>query len=67
MKTLMETIFGVYQPVMTAFYDSSGNYVGDIVASGFSGVDWEYILGVCLFGVVLYCVLRMIEAVIRSL
>lgn len=67
MKDLMLSIFGTYSPIMTSVYDSEGNYIGDVVASGFAGVDWQYILGVCLFGVVLYCVLRMIEAVIRSL
>lgn len=66
-RDLMTSIFGSYTPVLTAVYDSDGTYLGDVVASGFAGVDWEYILGVFLFGIVLYCVLRIFEAVIRSL
>lgn len=67
MQALMFSIFGAYTPVTTAVYDSSGAYVGDVVASGASGVDWAYVLGIALFAIVLYCALRIMEAVIRSL
>lgn len=67
MRQLVESIFGVYSPNLTAFYDETGQYVGDVVAAGAAGVDWQYICGVLLFGIALWCTLRMIEAVIRSL
>lgn len=66
MRSVVESIFGVYTPVMTSVYDDAGTYMGNAVAAGAAGVDWTYVLGVALFAIVLYCTLRMIEAVIRS-
>lgn len=67
MRDVVETIFGVYAPVTTPIYDAEGSYLYDAVVQGAAGVDWTYVLGVALFGIVLYCTLRMIEAVIRSI
>lgn len=66
MRSIVESIFGVYVPVTTPVYDAEGAFLYDAVAEGAAGVDWTYVLGVALFGIVLYCALRMIEAVIRS-
>lgn len=66
MRAIVETIFGVYAPVTTPVYDAEGTFLYDAVAEGAAGVDWTYVLGVALFAIVLYCTLRMIEAVIRS-
>lgn len=57
MRDLMITIFGSYLP--------NTDLNGEPLA-GLAGVDWEYIAGVILFGITLYCVLRCIEAVIRK-
>lgn len=67
MKSLMLTIFGSYTPITYPTYLPDGSFDTNVVASGLAGCDWEYIGGVFLFGVVLYCTLRIIEAVIRSL
>lgn len=57
MRDLMITIFGSYLP--------NTDLNGEPLA-GLAGVDWEYLAGVLLFGITLYCVLRCIEAVIRK-
>lgn len=68
MKDLIESIFGTYTPVTyEAFeYDASGvlRKLGDYVPDGAAGVDWMYVLGVVIFIVTLYCILRIIGAVI---
>lgn len=55
----MQAIFGVYNPV--GYTDASGNF---IVASGFAGVDWPYILSVCLFSLVVYCLFKLLGGII---
>lgn len=57
MRDLLIQIFGDYLPNA----DPDG-----VPLAGLAGVDWEYIAGVFLFGITLYCVLRCIEAVIRK-
>lgn len=51
----MQAVFGVYHPI--GYEDASGNF---IVASGFAGVDWPYILSVFLFCLIVYCLFRLI-------
>ena len=65
MRTLIETIFGVYRPVMTDVFNDVGDYVGSTVAAGAAGVDWTYIGGVVLFAIVLYCFFRLLGVVLR--
>ena len=55
MKTIIETIFGVYSPV--TYIDENGI---SIVASGLAGVDWIFITGVLLFAIVLYSFFRLL-------
>lgn len=70
LKDLIISIFGVYDPVTyeVPHYAADGTllYTDSIIGNGFSGVDWPYILGVLAFLVVLYCVLRIIGSVIKS-
>lgn len=56
-RNLIISLFGTYAPLV----NSDGSYV-----EGIAGVDWTYILGVQLFIVVLYCVLRMIGGVLSG-
>lgn len=63
MKDLIESIFGVYTPVMTESELSDGTIVS-VVADGAAGVDWAYILGVLGFFLVVYCILRIIGGII---
>ena len=51
----MQALFGVYNPV--GYEDASGTF---IVASGFAGVDWPYVLSVVLFLLVVYSLFRLL-------
>ena len=51
MKDLMVTIFGSYEPIYGI--------------DGVAGMDWEYILGVVLFAIVLYSFFRLVGMVLK--
>lgn len=73
MKDLLASIFGTYTPVTYQYEWSQWDTVTEQyltmratkVADGMAGVDWPYVLGVLIFIVSLYCVLRIIGAVIN--
>lgn len=73
MKALITSIFGAYTPVTYQYewsqWDSATEqYItmrATKVADGMAGVDWPFVLGVLIFVVSLYCVLRIIGAVIN--
>lgn len=58
MKDLLISLFGDYEPVLTVA-DIAGEQV-EVVASGFAGVDWPWIMGVFLFAIVLYSFFRIV-------
>ena len=66
MKDLILTIFGAYEPVTTtASYvvpGAEGSTLAEVqvIASGLAGVDWPWVAGVILFGIVLYSFLRLV-------
>lgn len=72
MKDLLISIFGSYSPVTYvhefAQWDvATEQYIvmqEDVIPSGLAGCDWPFILGVLIFAISLYCVLRIIGAVI---
>lgn len=55
----MADIFGDYIPV--TYTDSSGI---DIIPAGVAGVDWQYVLGVVLFCIIVYSLLRIVGGLI---
>lgn len=65
MKQIIEAIFGTYVPVAYTEYLSDGTPYS-VIPAGLGGVDWAYVLGVLGFFVVLYCVLRILGAVISK-
>lgn len=65
MKQLIETIFGTYVPVTYIEYLPDGTSYS-VIPAGLGGVDWAYVLGVLGFFLVLYCVLRIVGAVINK-
>lgn len=65
MRDLLIQIFGAYQPVTTTVFDATGEAIS-VVASGMAGVDWPYIAGVLLFGLVLYCFFRLVGVVLSK-
>lgn len=63
MKDLLIQIFGSYQPVT---YDiSDGVTVSTVIAQGFAGVDWPYVLGVLLFGLMIYSLMRIVGVFLK--
>lgn len=59
-----ESVFGVYTPVMSDVYIEGQDAIAHVVASGAAGVDWPYIGRVFLFGILLYCFLRVLGGLI---
>lgn len=71
LKSLIVSIFGEYTPVMSAIAVTEGTgdqvttTIIDTVADGAAGVDWEWLSGVFLFGILLYCLMRMLGGIVR--
>lgn len=55
----MQAIFGEYIPV--SYTDSAGS---SIIPAGVAGVDWQYVLGVVLFCIIVYSLLRIVGGLI---
>lgn len=62
MKSLIESLFGTYSPV--TYEVAAGDTYETVVASGMAGVDWPYVLGILLFGIVLYSVLKCLNGIL---
>lgn len=66
MKDLVLSIFGSYEPVMTltpVTTEIEGvvtTELVEVVAAGSAGLDWPWIMGVCLFAIVLYSLFRIL-------
>ena len=69
LKSVIRTIFGEYSPNMTTVTVTEtidGEVVTtliDAVADGSAGVDWEYISGVFLFGIMLFCLFKFLGGI----
>lgn len=70
LKGVIQSIFGVYEPVTTtAVYTETvdGETITtlvDVVADGSAGVDYEYLAGVLLFAVMLFCMMKLLGGVL---
>lgn len=70
LKSLIISIFGEYTPVNTtmAITETVDNTVTttlvDAVASGAAGVDYEWLAGVFLFGIMLYCLFKLLGGIL---
>lgn len=67
MKSILYSLFGNYTPntyeVTTSVTNAEGittTTVADVIPDGLAGVDLEFISGVFLFGIALYCTYRLI-------
>lgn len=66
MRDLIISIFGEYVPVMTdmpvteIINGEEVTTIYSVVASGAAGLDWSWIAGVALFGIVLYSLFRLL-------
>ena len=71
LKSLVTSIFGEYTPVTTTSIVSQtvGNdthqYLVETVAPGAAGVDYEWLSGVFLFGILLFCFMKLLGGVLK--
>ena len=71
MKSLVASIFGEYTPVTTTSVvtQTVGNdtyqYLVETVAPGAAGVDYEWVSSVFLFGILLYCLMKLLGGVLK--
>lgn len=71
LKALIVSIFGEYEPVLTtaAITETVDNVTTttliDVVADGAAGVDFEWIAGVALFGILLFCLLKLLGGILK--
>ena len=71
LKALIISIFGEYTPVTTTSVVSEtvgeevNQYLIETVASGSAGVDYEWIAGVVLFGILLFCLMKLLGGIVK--
>lgn len=71
LKSMVTSIFGEYTPVTTTSVVSEtvGNethqYLIETVAPGAAGVDYEWLAGVILFAIMLFCLMKLLGGVIK--
>lgn len=71
LKALVVSIFGKYTPVMTTgtVMETVDNVTTttllDTVAPGAAGVDYEWCAGVLLFGILLFCLMKLLGGVLK--
>lgn len=71
LKALVISIFGEYHPVTTTALvsetvgDDVYQYCIETVAAGAAGVDYEWVAGVFLFGILLYCLMKLLGGVLK--
>lgn len=71
LKALVVSIFGSYTPITTTAVvpETAGNdtsyYLVTVVADGAAGVDYEWCAGVFLFGILLFCLMKLLGGVLK--
>lgn len=71
LKALVSSLFGDYTPVTTTSVvtQTVGNdtcqYLVETVAPGAAGVDYEWLSGVFLFGILLFCFMKLLGGVLK--
>ena len=71
LKALVASLFGEYTPVTTTAVvtETVGNdthqYLVETVAPGAAGVDYEWLSGVFLFGILLFCLMKLLGGVLK--
>lgn len=71
LKALVASLFGKYTPVTTTAVvtETVGNdthqYLVETVAPGAAGVDYEWLSGVFLFGILLFCLMKLLGGVLK--
>lgn len=71
LKSLIISIFGEYTPVMTTAIvtetvdNETTTTLFDVVAGGAAGVDYAWIAGVFLFGILLFCLMKLLGGILK--
>ena len=71
LKALISSIFGEYTPITTTsvITETVGNdtrqSLVETVAPGAAGVDYEWLAGVFLFGILLFCLMKLLGGVLK--
>lgn len=71
LKALVTSIFGEYTPITTTSVVSQtvGNdtyqYLVETVAPGAAGVDYEWVAGVLLFAIMLFCLMKLLGGILK--
>lgn len=71
LKALVTSIFGEYTPITTTsvVFQTVGNdthqYLVETVAPGAAGVDYEWVAGVLLFAIMLFCLMKLLGGVLK--
>ena len=71
LKSVVTSIFGEYTPVTTTSVISetvgsdTHQYLVETVAPGAAGVDYEWIAGVVLFGILLFCLMKLLGGIVK--
>ena len=71
LKALVNSVFGEYTPVTTntVVTQTIGNdtyeYLVETVAPGAAGVDYEWVAGVFLFGIMLFCLMKLLGGILK--
>lgn len=70
LKAVIRSVFGTYQPNMTTaaitetMDGETVTTLVDVVADGAAGVDYEYLAGVLLFGIMLFCLFKLLGGIL---
>ena len=62
----LQSFLGVYEPIYTTYAVDADTTI-QVVASGASGVNWEYILAGALLLIVVYSVFRLLGCLFGGL
>ena len=71
LKALISSIFGEYTPITTTAVitetvgENVNQYLVETVAPGAAGVDYEWLAGVFLFGILLFCLMKLLGGVLK--
>lgn len=63
---LIRSLFGSYEPrtqTVTTYYDGKPISSEEQIIPGLGGLDWEWIAGVLLFALVLFCLFRLLGGI----
>jgi len=68
LSQVIRDLFGTYTPrtqTVTTYYDGQTISVDEQVIPGIAGMDWEWIAGICIFALMLWCLFRLLGGVVR--